>query len=512
MKEKMFEGVDFILTDYPSVAIDLLHFRTINKPEKREPRKKLETNIAGNTEQINALIDAITHGYPDQSRMAALVFSTLPANLAVPQLVKRLDYKKPLTRFFPKIKIPLPFRNNERQDKADLLPASIVQKNIVWTLGLIKNKSAVGPLIKRLETADSDLKREIILALKMIGNTQAVPVLKEILLKDENHYVRFDAAKALGSIDNTDSVFTLMRAMKTDEAWLVKGSCAEALGKRGDNRAAKDLKNLLNTDAGEDASWARDRAAWALSKIGMSGIEALVSSLGASGTSTRRRASWVLINIGDPAIPYLLSALRDPSSFSRKRAAIVLGWIGNKKAVLPLTWALADQNPEVKKMAIWALGKIGENKATTALEHTIDDHNKRDEKINNEIEVLNGQQQVLEDQIAALEDEIILQDLPVLDDQIAALEDEIMLQEISKEETQSETAEDRKYYYNNALFKEIKEQWDFRPVVLAATMLEVAVAENDNIESSIEKLEKVLQESNDIKEYAREAIQRLNYN
>ncbi|MCR4290013.1 MAG: HEAT repeat domain-containing protein [Candidatus Scalindua sp.] len=512
MKEKMFTGVDFILTDYPSVAIDLLHFRTINKPEKREPRRKLESNIAGNTAQIDALIDAITHGDPDQSRIAALIFSTLPANLAVPPLVKRLDYKKPLTRFLPRMRIRIPFINKEIQNEGDLLHAAIVQKNIVWTLGLIKNKSAVEPLIKRLETADSDLKREIILALKMIGNKQAVPVLKEILLNDENPYVRFDAARALGSIENTDSVFTLLRAMKTDESFLVKGSCAEALGKLGDNRAANALKTLLNTDAGENASWARDRAALALSKIGLGGIEALVSSLGASGTSTRRRASWVLMDIGDPAVPYLLSALREISSLARKRAAMVLGWIGNKEAVLPITWALADEDPEVKKMAIWALGKIGEDKAATALEHAIDDHNQKEEIINNEIVVLNRQQHVLVGQIAALKDEITLQGFPVLKDQIAALEDEIMEQEISKDETQSRTDENRKSHYNKALFKGIKEQWDFRPVVLAATMLEVAVTENSKIQLAIKELKKVLQENNDIKEYAREAIQRLNYN
>ncbi len=349
MKEKMFKGVDFILTDYPSVAIDLMHFRTINKPEKREPREKLETNIVGNPAQIDALIDTVTQGSPDQSRMAALVFSTLPAGLAVPPLVERLDYQKPLKRFFPKIKIPFPFRKDHREEKDNLLPATLVQQNIVWALGLIENKSAVGPLMKRLETADSDLKREIILALKMIGDKQAIPVLKEILLKDENPYVKLDATRALGSIDNPDSIFTLIRAMKTEENWLVKGGCAEALGKIGDNRAAHALKTLLNTDAGDDASWARDRAAWALSKIGMSGIEALVTSLGANGTSTRRRASWALIDIGDPAVPYLLSALKDVSSFARKRAAMVLGWIGNKEAVLPLTWALDDNNPQVRK-------------------------------------------------------------------------------------------------------------------------------------------------------------------
>jgi HEAT repeat protein len=523
MKERMFTGVDFILTDYPSVAIDLLHFRTINKPEEREPRKRLESNIAGNTAQIDALIEAIMYGDPDQSRIAALVFSTLPADVAIPQLVQRLNYKKPLTRFLPKMKISIPFLNREIRDKGDLLHAAIVQKNIVWTLGLIKDKSAVAPLIKRLETADSDLKREIILALKMIGNKQAVPVLQEILLNDENTYVRFDAARALGSIDNTDSAYTLMRVMKSDESWLVKGACAEALGKRGDKRASKALKGLLNSSASENASWARDRAALALSKIGIGGIEALVSSLGAGGTSTRRRASWVLISIGDPAVPHLLSSLREVSSLARKRTAMVLGWIGNKKTVLPLTWILADKDPEVRKMAVWALGKIGDKKAISALENAIDDHSQNDDELKNEIVVLNEQQRVLEDQIAALEDEIILQEFPVLEDQIAAIEDEIMQREISKEETQRRTDEYRNYHYNKVLFKVIKEkhssrhdvireQWDFRPFVLADTMLEVAVSEAENIDQSIGKLEKVIQDNKEIKEYAREAIQRLNYN
>ena len=513
IKKKMFKGVDFILTDYPSVAIDLLHFRTINKPEIREPREKLESNIVGNTAQIDALIESITYGDPDQSRIAALIFSTLPANVAVPQLVKHLDYKKPVKRFLPKINISIPFLNYKAQDKGDLLRAALVQRNIVWALGLIKNKSAVGPLIKRLETADSDLKREIIMALKMIGNKQAVPVLKEILLKeDESSYVKFDAARALGSIGNTDSVYTLIRVMKNDESWLVKGACAEALGKRGDNRAARSLKNLLDNDAGENASWVRDRAALALSKIGAGGIEALVSSLGASGTSTRRRASWALIELGDPAVPYLLLALREVSSLSRKRAAMVLGWIGNKKTVLPLTWALSDEDPQVRKMAVWALGKIGEVKSITALEQTIDDHSKNDEKINSELAVLNYQQQVLEDQIAALEDDIILQELPVLDDQIAAIEDEIMLLETSEEETQNVATEEMKYHDKKALFKGIKEKWEFRPFVLAVTMLEVAVSEKENIEPSIQEFEKELQENKDIKEYARESIQRLNYN
>ena len=211
----------------------------------------------------------------------------------------------------------------------------------------------------------------------------------------------------------------------------------------------------------------------------MGGIEALVSSLGANGTSTRRRASWALIDIGDPAVPYLLSALKEISSYARKRAAMVLGWIGSKKAVIPLTWALADNNLEVRRTAAWALGKIGEAKAVTALEHSIDDLNSRDEKINNEIAVLNERLQIFEYQITDLEYEMM----------------------------QSEISENRELCY-----KKPKEIWDFWHIILYITRREITVTEKDKIDTSIKVLKKSLQVNKDIEEYAREAIQRLNYN
>ncbi len=375
IRGEMFNGVDIILTNYPSIAIDLLHFRTINEPEKREPRKKLETNIVGNKEQVNALIDTITQGSPDQSRRAALVFSTVPAEVSVSQLIECLTYKKPLKRFIPNINIYVPFFKKEKTGNKKYLPSKMVQKNITWALGLIKSKKAVEPLVTQLENADPDFKREIIQALKMIGDEQAVPVLNEILLKDKNQFIRYDAARALGSINSPDSVFTLTTALKRDKSWLVKGGCAWALGETSDSSGINELKALLNVDVGNESSWARDKAALALAKKGKGGIAALVFSLGANGASTRRRSSWALIEIGDPAVPYLVSALRDVNRFARERAAMVLGWIRSKKAVVPLSWTLDDRAPEVRKMSAWALGKIGEDKAITALEQTLDDQN-----------------------------------------------------------------------------------------------------------------------------------------
>ncbi len=194
MKEAMVEGVDVILTDYPSIAIDILNYRVKIEIENIEPIKGLEPDIDGNTAQIEVLIDAITQGSPDGSRIAAFVLSTLPQEISIPPLIELLTYKKPRKRFKPFKKIMSAIKREEKEEDENLLSASLVKRNIAWALGLTRNKSAVGPLITHLEDADSKLKREIILALKMIGDKQAVPTLNKILLNDKNPFIRYDAA------------------------------------------------------------------------------------------------------------------------------------------------------------------------------------------------------------------------------------------------------------------------------------------------------------------------------
>ncbi|MBS1258843.1 MAG: hypothetical protein MAG551_01907 [Candidatus Scalindua arabica] len=402
MKEAMVEGVDVILTDYPTVAMDILYYRTKIETKKIESREKeLEPDIVGNPEQIDGLIDTITLGSPDESRMAALVLSTLPAELAVPPLLELLTYKKHLKRSFPKIKSLFSFGKNDRKEKGNLLPAKLVQQNIVWALGLIKSKSAVEPLIKLLETADSDLKREIIQALKMIGDKQALPALHEILLnrekpslvsRENTSLVRYDAARAIGNIASTDSIYTLIQALD-DGNWMVKGACAAALAGTEDKRAITKLKSILNSGGGYEASWARDRAAWALARMGDEGLRALVSSLGKAGG---KRAIWAFVGIGDPVTPHLLTTLRGAWRNERRRLAIVLGWIGSKKGVVPLSWALIDEDFEVRMAAVWAMGRIGGDKAVSALERALTEQDESDEVIYDKISILNHQLTILD--------------------------------------------------------------------------------------------------------------------
>ncbi len=371
MKERMIKGVDVILTDYPSVAIDLLHYEARNQQKRKNEKNgnKLKSKMNGSEGQVHVLVDIMINESPDQSRMAALATSNLPQEISVPPLIQLLAYKKDLKRFNPIRKIISTFK----KEKDNSLPSIMVRRNAAWALGFIGDKSAVVPLVMQLKTDDSELKREIIMALKRIADKRTVPVLNEILLNDKDPNVRYDAARALGEIKDADSVYTLITALKYDRNWIVKEACAGALGKIGNKKAVNSLKDLLTTDAGKEASLARERAAWALEKIGEDAIRALVSSLGDNEESARRRASWALIRIGSPAVPYLISALRDNDKLVRERSAMVLGWIRSESAIVPLLWALKDKDTDARKMAAWALGRIGGVKAKNALKEILSD-------------------------------------------------------------------------------------------------------------------------------------------
>lgn len=377
MKERLVDGVDVFLTDFPSVAIDILYYNVKNvQVERSKKTEEDKIQIRGNDKQVRALTDMIINETPDNSRMAALAMAKLPQGVPTSPLIDLLSYKyslKRLKRLNPIRKIMSTIKREKKKGNESKTPGSLVRRNAAWALGINGDRSAVGPLIEFLETNDLEFKREIILALRKMPDSRAVPKLCEILTEDKGLYVRYDAARALGEIGDADSVYTLITALKNDSEWLVKGGCAVALGKIGDSKAVHALKKILTHDSGENASWARERTAWALAEIGEGAIKALVSSLGDNEGVTRRRAGWALIKIGRPAIPQLISALKDVSTFTRRRSAMVLGWIGDRRAVVSLSWALDDVDPEVRKMAAWALGRLGGAKAKDALKQLLRD-------------------------------------------------------------------------------------------------------------------------------------------
>ena len=76
-----------------------------------------------------------------------------------------------------------------------------------------------------------------------IGEPAVEPLIK--LLRDEDDYVNYYAAKALGKIGDARAVEPIIRALSDDD-WKVRRSAAEALGKIGALRAIEPLITALD--------------------------------------------------------------------------------------------------------------------------------------------------------------------------------------------------------------------------------------------------------------------------
>ena len=346
-------GVDVILVDYPCVAMDILninrHIVGGKKPFKDREinRPQLEADNASFVqEKVKTLVKTMADDDSDKARNAASAMMVLPRRYTVLPLLKLLKNKHPQ-----------------------------VKQNAVWTLGFCGDESTAAYLHSLLNDKNVEVRRETVLALKRLGATQSVPILIETLRTEKDQEVKYDIARALGMPGNQSAVYTLINTLMKEKNWYVKSACIEALGRIGSDKAMSILFNILITDAGEDAAWARTKAAWALAAIGEKSIPLLTNALRDNEESTRRRAGWALIKIGNPSVKSLISSLREINKFTRERVAQTLGWIGDERAVNSLLWALKDEEPSVVSAAAWALGRIGNPSALSELQSLVNNEN-----------------------------------------------------------------------------------------------------------------------------------------
>ena len=347
-------GADVILVDYPCVAMDILNIKrqimngkkTFRNRDINRPQMEADNNSAFIQEKVKTLVKTMADDDSDKARNAALAMMVLPRNYTVLPLLRLLQNKHPQ-----------------------------VKQNAVWTLGFCGDESTAAYLHSLLNDKNVEVRRETVLALKRLGATQSVPILIETLRTEKDQEVKYDIARALGMPGNQSAVYTLINTLMKEKNWYVKSACIEALGRIGSDKAMSILFNILITDAGEDAAWARTKAAWALAAIGEKSIPLLTNALRDNEESTRRRAGWALIKIGNPSVKSLISSLREINKFTRERVAQTLGWIGDERAVNSLLWALKDEEPSVVSAAAWALGRIGSPAALSALQSLVNNEN-----------------------------------------------------------------------------------------------------------------------------------------
>jgi HEAT repeat protein len=120
-----------------------------------------------------------------------------------------------------------------------------VRQAAVGSLRRMRNVKAVSALIDRLmqETEDT-IRREIIEALGVIGDTSAVPTLVAGMQTGREHGERVKAIRALGDMGDSSVVPDLVAILREPNSEL-RGEAASALAKIGDKSVVPDLLKVL---------------------------------------------------------------------------------------------------------------------------------------------------------------------------------------------------------------------------------------------------------------------------
>ena len=255
-----------------------------------------------------------------------------------------------------------------------------IRKEAAIALKDIGDAEALFPLIDVLEYKEwhedyavmSSVRETAAEALGILRDRRAVePLIKALNDKDEE--VRWKAAWALGNIGDIQAVEPLIYLLH-DKRWTVRRFAASALGKIGDGRAVESLIESLS-----DEEWhVRKYAADALGKIGDErAIESLMETLHDEDSDVRWKAVVALGKMKSGAVEPLLELLKNEDWHIRGRAAEALGKIGDKRAIKPLIGVLVgwnkDRNKYVRGRAAEALGKIGDEQALKPLTQALDD-------------------------------------------------------------------------------------------------------------------------------------------
>ena len=248
-------------------------------------------------------------------------------------------------------------------------------------------------IIKALNSEVPEIVIEAADSLKEWGNTSIIPILQEVLrkdnynedvidsitralsrigfyarpvlleaCKDKNYIVRMVAAIALRNILSVpnDITSSFIKILKDEqESGDARGFAAKTLGKI----RASDAKLVLIEALKDKDHFVIGCAAEALADIGAKDAVPALIELLKDKENFRRMVVYALGEIGDPsAIPALIEALKDEEEWVRSSAAEALGKMRDKSVIPVLIEALKnedDSDEEVISEAAKALGKIG---------------------------------------------------------------------------------------------------------------------------------------------------------
>lgn len=194
----------------------------------------------------------------------------------------------------------------------------VVRRTAVRALGQLADPAAVSPLLASV-VADQALTRDVLAALGRIGGGAADSLREDL----ESSLDRRDqprravlAAMALGLVGDVSAAPVLSRALAADDLPGVPAAAAEALGELGIPTAVPALTQALS----HEDEVLRIEAARALGQISdPASVPGLTRALGSGAQQVDRAVAAALLRMGDPGLRALA---RHTSSYATEALAV----------------------------------------------------------------------------------------------------------------------------------------------------------------------------------------------
>lgn len=267
-----------------------------------------------------------------------------------------------------------------------------VREAVVKALGHRKDIGSYPFLIKALKDENHSVRVETAKAIANIGGSSFIPALKDASLNDRCSNVRLEAEKALmkieraqrekemsgeepkksGALDDNDRADRVAESMREPVSISRRpGLIKKALGISIFSAVAFMSGYAPSAKAGEEPPKPpTEQVDEALND----NVKALLEKLGADKRGYAETINS-LTTIGKPAVPALIRAIKDNNSRVRGGAIFALGLIGDKQAVPAIIKALKDGDMDVRILAARALGELGDKQAIPALTEALKDEN-----------------------------------------------------------------------------------------------------------------------------------------
>jgi HEAT repeat protein len=221
--------------------------------------------------------------------------------------------------------------------------SSSVRGSAAKGLGQIGGELAVAGLTRALDDKEMFVRSRAVEALRRIGGADAVAALLHTLKRDDNSYVRWQTAKALGEIGDTAARAGLIEALQDPNEWVRHWARAALEQLDGKPASARLLTAYEEKDRAAYESSAADLLA---QRTGPANVAALLAEAYGFNPRARQAAPDILARLDDGTLASgLLQALQHEESPVRARAAALVGYYRHDETTLHELERLTAEDP-----------------------------------------------------------------------------------------------------------------------------------------------------------------------